>query len=253
MTDAFSGKVALVTGSASGIGRAIATRLAAGGASVVVADIDDEGAALVAKDLANARAVHCDVGEPHDIESAVDTTVEKFGHLDILVNNAGIAVTAPLLATTQEQLERILRVNITSVFNGIKYAAPRIAESGGGAIVSTASVAGLRGVPAMGAYAATKAAVINLTQTAALELRPMNVRVNCVCPGMIDTTMLGQMNASFEALFPVPIDDLIAGKQGRYGDPADIARAVAYLASDAAEFVTGVAMPVDNALSASLF
>jgi len=253
MTDAFSGKVALVTGSASGIGRAIATRLAAGGASVVVADIDDEGAALVAKDLAKAHAVRCDVGDPHDIESAVDTAVEKFGHLDILVNNAGIAVTAPLLATTQEQLERILRVNITSVFNGIKYAAPRIAESGGGAIVSTASVAGLRGVPAMGAYAATKAAVINLTQTAALELRPMNVRVNCVCPGMIDTPMLGQMNASFEALFPVPIDDLIAGKQGRYGDPADIARAVAYLASDAAEFVTGVAMPVDNALSASLF
>jgi NAD(P)-dependent dehydrogenase (short-subunit alcohol dehydrogenase family) len=253
MTDTFSGKVALVTGSASGIGCAIATTLASGGASVVLADIDDEGASRVAKDLPKAHAMHCDVGDPHDIENAVTAAVEKFGRLDILVNNAGMEVTAPLLATTQEQLEKILRVNIASVFNGIKYAAPRIAESGGGAIVSTASAAGLRGVPAMGAYAATKAAVINLTQTAALELRPMNIRVNCVCPGMIDTPMMAQMKDGFEALFPVPIDDLIIGKQGRYGQPADIARAVAYLASDAAEFLSGVAIPVDNAMSASLF
>jgi len=253
MTDIFAGKVAFVTGAASGIGRATAATLAASGASVAIADIDDEGAALVAKDLAQAHALHCDVGDPDDVRDAVNAAVERFGRLDILVNCAGMEITAPLFETSEAQLARIMRVNLGGVFNGIKFAAPRIAESGGGAIVSIASAAGFRGVPLMGAYAATKAAVINLTQTAALELRPMNIRVNCVCPGLVDTPMLHQMKAGFEALSPMPIDDLVNAKQGRIGEADDIARAVAYLASGAAEFVSGVALPVDNALAASLF
>ncbi|OHV05440.1 SDR family NAD(P)-dependent oxidoreductase [Mycobacterium talmoniae] len=249
----FTDKVALVTGAASGIGRGVVTILAAAGANVVVSDINAEGAAAVAQGLERAHPLRCDVREPDDVHDAVQATVERFGHLDILVNNAGMEVTTPLVETTPDQLVNILRVNIAGVFNGIRYAAPRISEAGSGAIVSVASVAGLRGVPLMSAYGATKAAVINLTQSAALELRPTNIRVNCVCPGLIATPMMDQMKSRFEALSPVPINELVTAKQGRMGEPADIARAVAYLASDAAEFVSGVALPVDNAMAASLF
>ncbi|MEZ0366092.1 SDR family NAD(P)-dependent oxidoreductase [Mycobacterium sp. pUA109] len=249
----FTNKVALVTGAASGIGRGVATILAAAGATVMVSDIDAEGAAAVADDLERAHPIRCDVGEPEDVHHTVQATVERFGRLDILVNNAGMEVTTPLVETTPDQLANILRVNIVGVFNGIRYAAPPMAEGGGGAIVSVASAAGLRGVPLMSAYGATKAAVINLTQSAALELRPANIRVNCVCPGLIATPMMDQMKSRFEALSPVPINELVAAKQGRMGEPAYIARAVAYLASDAAEFVSGVALPVDNAMAASLF
>lgn len=253
MSGLFEGKVALVTGAGSGIGQAVATVLAAGGARVVVSDIDEQRAAVVADELEYAHAIRCDVGEPNDVDDAVQASVDRFGRLDILVNNAGVEVTAPLLETSPDQLASILRVNIGGVFNGIRYAAPRIAEAGGGCIVSVASAAGLRGVPLMSVYGATKAAVINLTQSAALELRPMNIRVNCVCPGLIDTPMMDQMKSRFEALSPLPINDLVTAKQGRIGKPADIARAVAYLASDTAEFVSGVVLPVDNALAASLF
>jgi len=147
----------------------------------------------------------------------------------------------------------VLAVNVLGVFHGIKHAAPRIAERGGGAIVSTSSTAGLRGAAMMGAYASSKAAVTNLTQTAALELRPLNVRVNCVLPGMISTPMLEEIRSAFEALAPMPIEQMIELRQGRGGDPADIARALVYLASDDAEFVSGAALTADNAMSASLF
>jgi NAD(P)-dependent dehydrogenase (short-subunit alcohol dehydrogenase family) len=253
MTDTFAGKVALVTGAGSGIGRAIATSLVAQGASVVVTDIDGERATLVAKELERAHAVQCDVTDPAAVEAAVEQAVQHFGSLTILVNNAAMEVTAPIVETTPTQLDAILRVNIGGVFNGIKYGGPQIARAGGGAIVSVASAAGWRGVALMGAYAATKAAVINLTKSAALEFRAANVRINCVCPGMVDTPMLAQMKSSFEARSPAPIDDLIAMKQGRIGVPDDIARAVSYLASDTADFVNGVALAVDNTLAASLF
>lgn len=159
----FTDKVALVTGAASGIERGVAAILAAAGANVVVSDINADGAAAVAEELEHAHPRRCDVGEPDDVHAAVQASVERFGHLDILVNNAGMEVTTPLVETTPDQLANILRVNIAGDFNGIRYAAPRIAEAGGGAIVSVASAAGLRGVPLMSAYGATKAAVINLT------------------------------------------------------------------------------------------
>jgi len=252
MSGDFDGKVALVTGGASGIGRAIAGELAGRGARVLIADINEAAAGEVAEELDGAEAIACDVGDPSAVEAAVAAAVDRFDGLDVMVNNAGVELATPLTETTTEDAERVLRVNLLGVFHGIKYSAPRIAERGGGAIVSTASGAGLRGAAMQGFYGSSKAAVINLTQTAALELRPLGIRVNCVCPGIIQTPMVERLKAEFESLFPVTIEELVAAKQGRGGEPADIARAVAYLASDSAEFVSGVAFPVDNGLSASL-
>jgi galactitol 2-dehydrogenase len=253
MSGDFEGKVALVTGGATGIGQAIAGELGARGASVLIADVNEEGAADTAAGIDGAVTIGCDVGDPEAVEAAVASAVERFGGLDVMVNNAGVELAGPLTETTTEAAERVIRVNVLGVFNGIKYAAPKIAERGGGAIVSTASGAGLRGAPMQGFYASSKAAVINLTQTAAIELRPLGVRVNCVCPGVIETPMLARLKEEFEAMVPMTIEELIAAKQGRGGEPADIARAVAYLASERAEFVSGVALPVDNAFSAGIY
>src|SRR5262245_44406966 len=172
MSAIFTGKVALVTGAGSGIGRAAAATLAAGGANVVVTDIDEDRAKIVANELEHAHAMRCDVADSGDVQRAVSGAVERFGRLDILVQNAGIDITAPLIDTADDHFQRLLAINVAGAFHGIKYAAPQMATGGGGAIVSISSAAGLRGVPMMGAYAASKAAVINLTQTAALELRP---------------------------------------------------------------------------------
>jgi NAD(P)-dependent dehydrogenase (short-subunit alcohol dehydrogenase family) len=253
MSGDFDGKVAVVTGGASGIGRATAELLAERGASVLIADLNGDAAAEAAGALEGAEAIACDVGDPGSVEEAVNAAVESFGGLDVMVNNAGVGLAAALTETTTEDAERVLRVNLLGVFHGIRSAAPRIAERGGGAIVSTASAAGLRGAPIQAVYGASKAGVINLTQGAAIELRPLNIRVNCVCPGIIRTPMLEQLEDAVAELMPITVDELIAAKQVRGGEPADIARAVAYLASDRADFVSGVALPVDNAFSASIF
>jgi NAD(P)-dependent dehydrogenase (short-subunit alcohol dehydrogenase family) len=252
MSGDFEGKAVLITGAASGIGRAAAVRFAEAGAKVMVADLDEAGAQDTAAQVGGA-SVRCDVSDPADVEAAVAATVEQFGGLDVLVNNAGMPHVGPVTESSVEDLPRLAAVNLGGVFHGIKYATPRMVKRGGGSIVSTASGAGLRGTPMMGLYAATKAAVINLTQTAALELRPLGIRVNCVCPGMVDTPMLVQIRDAFEAFSPVSIDAMVEMKQGRYAVPNDIAEAIVELASDRLGFVSGVIVPVDNAMSASLF
>ncbi len=254
MTANFEGKVVLVTGGASGIGHATVKRLLGVGAQVLIADVDVRGAESLAATSDNATAVRCDVSNPDDVAAAIEAAVEQFGGLDVVINNAGVPSAGGLIVdSSPEDLLRTLAVNIAGPYYGIKYGAPRIAERGGGAIVTTASTAGLNGMPAMAAYAATKAAVINLTKSAALELRPLGIRVNCVLPGIIDTPMLDGIKAIYEAASPTPIADVVAAKQGRTGQPDDIARALVYLASDDAEFISGVALPSDNAMSASLF
>jgi NAD(P)-dependent dehydrogenase (short-subunit alcohol dehydrogenase family) len=253
MSDDFTDRVVLVTGSGSGIGRAAAAKFAAAGARVLVADLNEDAARAVASEIAGGDSIACDVSRPGDVQAAIAAAVERFGGLDVLVNNAGRPQVGPLLTAGVDELQGVVDVNLAGVFYGIKFAAPVIAERGGGAIVSTASGAGLRGTPGMGLYAATKAAVINLTQTAALELRPMGIRVNCVCPGIVDTAMLREIRTGYEQLSPVPIDGLVEMKQGRFARPDDIAQAIVELASDRIGFVSGVALPVDNAMSASLF
>jgi NAD(P)-dependent dehydrogenase (short-subunit alcohol dehydrogenase family) len=249
---AFTDRTVLVTGGASGIGRAAVDRFVELGANVVIADLLDatgHAAALGER----AHPVGCDVTDPEQVQAAVAAAVDHFGGLDAIVCNAGIEVVAPLLETTSEQFSRVFEVNLLGAFHGIRYGAPVLAERGGGAIVCTASVAGLGGGAMMGAYAATKAGVINLVQTAALELRPLNVRVNCVCPGIIETPMLARLKESFEHEAGISLEEIVAARQGRLGRPEDIARAIVYLASAEAEFVSGVALPVDNAISASSF
>ena len=242
----FEGKVAIVTGGAHGIGEATARAFASEGAAVVVADNTDDGRS-VAEQInqdGNAHFEQVDVSRSEDVQRMVRAAVERFGRLDFLFNNAGIegeqAVTADC---TEANWDRVIGVNLTGVFLGSKYAIPAMLAGGGGAIVNNASVAGLVGFVGIPAYAASKGGIIQLTKTTALEYATQGIRVNCVCPGVIDTPMIDRFTGgdpatrqAMEGLEPV----------GRLGRPEEIASAVVYLCSDAASFVTGVALPVDG-------
>lgn len=238
-------KVALVTGAGSGIGRAIALALAAEGARVVVAERDEQSGAasvaLVAERGGLARLVVCDVTDEASLAAAVQSTLETEGHLDVMVNNAGIGG-QPRALVEQEasDWDRLYAVNLRGVFLGIKYAARAMIQSGqGGSIVNIASVAGLAAAPMLGPYGATKAAVVQLTQTAALELAKAGVRVNVVCPGWTDTPILGTFDRD-RLVGQVPL--------GRLGQADEIAAMVVYLASEAATFVTGSAFRIDGGM-----
>jgi NAD(P)-dependent dehydrogenase (short-subunit alcohol dehydrogenase family) len=239
MTD-LSGKVALVTGAARGIGRAIALRLAAGGAAVAVADLDEAGARKVAGELGGGRALALagDVSVEREANALVDRTVAELGGLDVLVNNAGIWVIKPLEETTPDEWDRQQATNLRGVYLLCRRAIPAL-RRGPGCIVNIASMAGFRfTVPHVG-YAATKAGVIATTRDLAVELAPDRIRVNAVAPGPIDTQGLRRNlseaeQKAFEARFLL----------GRIGRPEDIAEAVAFLASERASYITGATLPV---------
>jgi NAD(P)-dependent dehydrogenase (short-subunit alcohol dehydrogenase family) len=237
------GRSALITGGASGIGRAIALALAAEGARVVIADLNDEAGAAVAAEIVgrggSARALPCDVVDEASVEAAVRSVVEIEGRLDVMVNNAGIAAPpAPLIDSTAAEWDRMFAINLRGVFFGIKHAG-RAMLQGGGSIVNIASVAGMGAAPRLGSYGATKAAVIQLTQTAALELAKAGVRVNAICPGWTDTPLLGDFDRA-KLVRQIPL--------GRVGQPEEIAKLVVYLVSDAAAFVTGSAFRIDGGI-----
>ena len=234
-----AGKVAVVTGGASGIGEATAHRFARAGAKVVIGDIAD--ASAVAKEI-GGLAVRTDVSREGEVAGLLESAVREFGRLDVVVNNAGVGASGFLASVTEEELDKALNVNLKGVIWGIKHAAPRIED--GGSIMNTASLAGVIGTPSYGPYVASKAAVIGITKTAALELAPRQIRVNCVCPGTIDTPMMAQGEEE-------DVEYRLAGllhALGRMGRPEEVAALFHFLASDESAFITGQAIAIDGGM-----
>ena len=248
MADLMQDKVALVTGASSGIGRATALVFAREGAKVVVADLNlvggEETVQLVKAAGGEAVFVQTDVSQAASVEALVNTTVETYGRLDCAHNNAGVeGVLSRTAEHTEEDWEPVIRINLKGVWLCMKYEIPRMLQQGGGAIVNTSSGAGLIGVKRMPAYVASKHGVIGLTKTAALEYAKSGIRVNAVCPGVIQTAMVERVTGKR----PDVLDKMIAAEPvGRSGQPEEIAEAVVWLCSDAASFVTGHAMAVDG-------
>ena len=245
MAGLVAGKVALVTGGGSGIGRQACLVFAREGAQVVVCDVAVEGGEETVGQIeqAGGRAtfIRADVAQAAEVEALVAKTVETYGRLDCAYNNAGIAGRTARVADDSEQnWERILAINLKGVWLCLKYEIAHMLTQGGGAIVNTASDAGLIGLRRAGAYVASKHGVVGLTRTAALEYAKANIRVNAVCPGPIDTPMLREASER--------VIDAMATAQpnGRLGQPREIAEAAVWLCSDAASFVTGHPMPVDG-------
>jgi NAD(P)-dependent dehydrogenase (short-subunit alcohol dehydrogenase family) len=251
MAGILEGKVALITGAASGIGRATALLFADEGAKLVLADIDQAGGHETVQ-LAAARGgeaffIPCDVSDCAQVEALVEGCVERLGTLDCAFNNAGIGGESARLADYDEKAwNRVLDVNLTGVFLCMKSELRQMVAQGGGAIVNAASLVGVMGYPNLGAYNAAKHGVVGLTRTAALEYAGSGIRVNAVCPGWIETPMVmdsGPQPASIPVVY-----DALAGLMplGRLGKPEEVAAAVAWLCSDAASFVTGHPLLVDG-------
>lgn len=249
----FAGKVAFVTGAASGIGRAAALAFARDGASVVVTDVSEQGiqgtARMIEEQGGRALAVRCDVTRAEDVKAALAKTVEAFGRLDFAFNNAGIEPSkpAPTAEYEEEEWSRIIDTNLRSVFLCMRYEIPLILKQGGGAIVNTSSGAGIVGIKGSPAYTAAKHGVIGLTRAAALDYAALNIRVNAVCPGYIDTPMMGRFTGGTpEGRAKVITEEPV----GRMGKPEEIAAAVIFLASDEASFMTAAVVPVEAGHSA---
>jgi NAD(P)-dependent dehydrogenase (short-subunit alcohol dehydrogenase family) len=241
----FEGRVALVTGGASGIGKATAKRIAGEGGAVVIADLQDEAGRAVVdeieRDGGSARYVHLDVTDEQGWVDAVKETVEAFGGLDVLVNNAGIGDTEPIEVTTMDTWNKVVAVTQTSVFLGLKAAGEALKKSGHGSVVNISSMYGIVGSGVSPAYHAAKGAVRLLTKTVALGWAKEGVRVNSVHPGYIDTPILGDTDRGL----------LIgATPMGRLGQPEEIASMITFLASDEASFATGGEFVVDGGYTA---
>ncbi len=252
MSRPFEGKVALVTGGASGIGRAAALGFARGGASVVVADVDaaggEETADLIAQAGGGAAFVKTDVRVATDVETMVAVAVRAFGRLDFAFNNAGtLGSGAAMIDFTEEDWDDVLDVNLKGVWLCMKHEIPALLRTGGGAIVNTSSVAGLVGSQHSPAYAASKHGVVGLTKTAALQYAPHGIRVNCVCPAAVYSPML----ETLVTRNPQVGERLLASQPNeRFASPEEVAEVVVWLCSDAASFVTGAALPVDGGYTA---
>jgi NAD(P)-dependent dehydrogenase (short-subunit alcohol dehydrogenase family) len=248
----FQDKVAVVTGSAHGIGRATALRFASEGAHVAVVDVRDDEGDRVALECSsaggNGRYYHCDVTDPDVVAAVVQRIAADLGTIDVLHANAGRLRAGTVLETDLDEWSRILAVNVTGMYLVIRAAIPAM-RRGGGAIVTTGSISGLFGEPALAAYTASKAAVVNMTRSLAIDLATDGIRVNCVCPGWVDT---GFNDPQFEH-DQMTADDITAlidrtVPMRRQGEPAEIAAAVAFLASSDASYITGQTLVVDGGL-----
>ena len=247
-TQEFAGKVAFVTGASSGIGRATALAFARAGADVVVVDVQGDGGHHTAKAVQElgrrALFVRCDVSRDDDARHAVQNTIEAFGRVDFAFNNAGIeGQQAPTADCTVENWDRVIGINLKGVWLCMKYQIPQMLGEGGGSIVNCSSVAGLVGFQGIPAYVASKHGVVGLTRAAALEYSKSNVRVNAVCPGVIQTPMIDRFTHGEAAIRK----QLVEGEPvGRVGRPEEVAEAVLWLCSERASFVTGHALAVDG-------
>ena len=247
MPKRFKNKVALITGGGSGIGHATALAFAKEGAKVVVADVVDnrgkETVKMIKDKNREAAFIKADISKPTDVENMVKTTVEIYGRIDILFNNAGIAGYPIRLAELSvENWDRVIDINLKGVFLGSKYTIPVMLEQGKGVIINNASSSGITPTPLVSVYAAAKAGVIQLTKAMAIEYGGENIRVNCICPGFIETPMTSPIippdseSRDYSHLWPLT----------KPGSPEDIAKAALYLASDDASFVTGTVLVVDG-------
>lgn len=248
MRDRLAGKHAIITGGAAGIGRASAERMVAEGARVVLADIDEKAGRAAAEVMPKGAAlfVKCDVADERSVQEMVERGTSWLGGLDVLFNNAGMLVCAPMTSLSAATWDKAFAVNVRGSFLACRAAIPHMRAGGGGSIINMSSLAGLRGMPELTLYSATKAALIGMSATLALELAPDKIRVNALCPGWIDTP------------FNQPVVDAIGGTEaqanaikagiplGRMGDIHEVAAMVAYLASDETSFVTAQALSING-------
>ena len=244
------GKVAIITGAATGIGRATALLFAGEGASVVIADVNEDDAqrtvANIEDEGGSARFVQADVSEAEDVQALMERAAEEMGGIDVIVNNAGAQRSGAVTEFEESEWDLLMRVNPRSCFLGAKYGVPHLRERGGGSIVNVSSLAGLKGGPGMTAYSASKGAIIAFTRALAEELAPDKIRANSVCPGWIDTPfnepaiefMGGRAQQEEMVQQTVPLK--------RQGTPEEIAPGIMYLASDASSYVTGQELVIDG-------